>query len=123
MAIPKRNMRGLQEIRTYTGKPAGAVVPYMAYMRITCLEMEKARRSCEQDSARRRLNNIAGRFREIEAEKRELLHALRQCSGERRVPRVRRPPRGEAAISGARQRPISEPEAQARVIAPFKVKY
>jgi hypothetical protein len=107
MAIPKRSTRGLQDIRTYTGKPVGAVVPYMVYMRVTCLEMEKARRSCERDSAQRRLNNIADRFCEIEAEKRELLRALRQCRGARRVP-------------CARSRPRSEPNRNA---APFKVKY
>jgi hypothetical protein len=107
MAIPQRNMRGLQDIRTYTGKPAGAVVPYMVYMRITCLEMEKARRSCERDSAQRRLNNIAARFGEIKAEERELLRTLRRSRGARCVPR-------------SRKRARSEP---ARGAVPFKVKY
>jgi hypothetical protein len=107
MAIAKRSIHGLQDIRTYTGKPVGAVVPHMVYMRITCLEMEKARRSCERDSAQRRLNNIAVRFKEIEAEKRELVRALRQCRGERCVPRSRQQPRLE---------PI-------RHTGPFRVKY
>lgn len=77
MAVPKRNMRGLQDIRTLSGR-VGTVAdePYRAYMRITCLEMEKARRSKEKESAMRRVNNIDARIAEIEAEKAELLGAL-----------------------------------------------
>jgi hypothetical protein len=48
----------------------------MAYMRITCLEMEKARRSKERASATRLVNKIDMRFKEIEVEKDRLLRAM-----------------------------------------------
>jgi len=45
-------------------------------MRLCVLEMEKARRSKERESALRRVNSINERFREIDEEKRDLLHVL-----------------------------------------------
>jgi len=50
--------------------------PYRAYMKISCLEMEKARRGSERESAMHRVRIIDERFREIEAEKAALLKAL-----------------------------------------------
>jgi hypothetical protein len=50
--------------------------PYRAYLRIGSLEMEKARRSKERESAMLRVNGIDERFRQIEAEKAELLKVL-----------------------------------------------
>jgi hypothetical protein len=76
MAIPKKNVRGLQDIRTLSGNVDQRSVPHRAYMRITVLEMEKARREKEKESAMHRVKNIDGRFREIEAEKDELLRAV-----------------------------------------------
>jgi hypothetical protein len=67
MGFPKRNIRGLQDIRTRSGNVDRIGHPYIAYMKITCLEMEKARRSQERESAINRVNNIDGRFKEIEA--------------------------------------------------------
>lgn len=75
----KSSIRGLRDIRTRSGKVGRAGVPYMAYMNISCLEMEKARREKEKFSAETRIKNINGRLAEIEAEKAELL----VCLGER----------------------------------------
>jgi hypothetical protein len=73
MAIPRR---GLRDIRTHSGKVDRVHVPYMAYMKITALEMEKARRGKERDSAGRRVAETDARLQEIEAEKGSLLQAL-----------------------------------------------
>ena len=76
MAIPKRNARGLQDMRTHSGRVDQASLPYMAYMRLSCLEMEKFRRGEERKSAMHRIGNIDARFKEIEAEKARLLRSL-----------------------------------------------
>ena len=89
MAIPKRNTRGLQDIRTLSGKVDQVSHPYRAYMRISCLEMEKARRGEERASAMHRVNNIDARFREIEAEKAELLKTLDERSSDNRPAHAR----------------------------------
>jgi uncharacterized protein involved in exopolysaccharide biosynthesis len=73
MAIPRKTMR---DIRTLTGKVDRIANPYMAYMQITCLEMEKARKGREKASALQRVENLNGRLRDIEAEKTSLLRAL-----------------------------------------------
>ena len=52
--------------------------PYRAYMKISCLEMEKARRGNERESAMHRVRNIDERFRQIEVEKAALLQTLGQ---------------------------------------------
>ncbi len=76
MAVPKRNARGLQDIRTLSGNVDQKSVPHRAFMRITVLEMEKSRREKERESAMHRVKNIEARFREIDAEKDEILRAL-----------------------------------------------
>ena len=82
MAIPKSNIRGLQDIRTLSGRVDQVFLPYRAYLRIGCLEMEKARRGKEEESAIHRVKNIDQRCREIEAEKDDLLKNLNQRNGE-----------------------------------------
>ncbi len=73
MGIPRKTMR---DIRTLSGKVDRIANPYMAYMQITCLEMEKARKGREKTSALQRVENLDGRLRDIEAEKASLLRAL-----------------------------------------------
>ena len=76
-SIPRKSLwRGLQNIRTLSGMVDQGGEPYRAFLRIGALEMEKARRGKEKDSAIRRVEAIDGRFREIEAEKSKLLKAL-----------------------------------------------
>jgi hypothetical protein len=72
----KCNTRGLRDIKTRSGKVDRVGIPYMAYMNISCLEMEKARRQKEKLSAETRINNINQRLTEIELEKDVLLKKL-----------------------------------------------
>ena len=76
MAIPRRNIRGVQDIRTLSGRVDQTHHPYKKYMKLACLEMEKARRDKERGSAIDRVKNIDARFQEIEAEKAALLQNL-----------------------------------------------
>lgn len=104
MAIPRKTMR---DIRTLTGKVDRIANPYMAYMQITCLEMEKARKGREKTGALQRVENLDGRLRDIEAEKAALLRALAE--------------RGAASAAGA-------PSAAGRPAPPrrgggFKLRY
>ena len=73
MAIPRKTMR---DIRTLSGRVDRIANSYMAYMQITCLEMEKARKGRERASALQRVELINGRLRDIEAEKGALVRAL-----------------------------------------------
>lgn len=70
-----RPIRGLNNIRTRSGTSDQVSEPYKAFLRIGSLEMEKARRSKERESAMLRVQNIDSRFREIDAEKEELLES------------------------------------------------
>jgi hypothetical protein len=69
-------LRGLQDIRTLSGRVDQATLPYKDYMKISCLEMEKFRRGKERESAMVRVRNIDARMREIEAEKNALMQEL-----------------------------------------------
>ena len=75
MAIPRK---GLREIRTLAGRQDRAHRPYQAYMQITCLEMEKARRRSERKTALQRIASLDARLRQIEAEKAALLRGLEE---------------------------------------------
>lgn len=68
--------RGLTNIRTLSARVDPGALSYRAYMRITCLEMEKVRRSTERKSAAKRIAEIDARLREIEKEKQQLLEAV-----------------------------------------------
>ena len=73
MAIPAR---GVNNIQTLSGRVDQLSLPYRAYMRITCLEMEKARRQSERRSANTRVAMIDARLKQIEAEKAKLIEAI-----------------------------------------------
>ena len=73
MAIPRR---GLNNIRTLSGRVDQVALPYRAYMKLSCLEMEKARRGGERESANKRVRDIDVRLREIAKEQQELLQAV-----------------------------------------------
>lgn len=94
MSISKRNIRGLQDIRTLSGRIDQAATPYKAYMKLSCLEMEKYRRGKERDSAMNRVNNIDARFRDIDAEKVAILKEMDQRNIKHRdgTPDVERKP-------------------------------
>ena len=78
MAVIEKKLRGLQDIRTLSGKGSQALPPHKAYMRIACLEMEKARRGEERSNALARVRNIDARFSDIDVEKEALLNSLAQ---------------------------------------------
>ncbi len=78
MAIPRKTMR---DIHTFSGRVDRIANPYMAYMQITCLEMEKARKGRERASARQRIDIIEARLRDIETEKATLVRALAEREG------------------------------------------
>ena len=78
MGIPRR---GLQDIRTITGKVRKATLPHEAYLRISHIEMEKARKMVESDKARQMMADIAARLREIETEKDALLREMGERQG------------------------------------------
>ncbi len=82
MAIPRR---GLQDIRTLTGKVRKATLPHEAYLRISHIEMEKARKAVESEKARQLMADIANRLQEIEAEKEALLQAVGDKAGKARL--------------------------------------
>ena len=76
-------MRGNQNIRSSAGKMSRAAVPketkdYQLFMQITCLEMEKVRKSVERNAAVGRVHGIDARLTEIEVEKTSLLQRLAQ---------------------------------------------
>jgi hypothetical protein len=72
MAIPSR---GLNQIRTLSGRTDQLSVPYRSYMQISCLEMERARRNTERKAAGQRIALIDARIEEIDKAKQELLQA------------------------------------------------
>ncbi len=90
MAQPKKIIRGLQDLRTLSGRVDKAFIPYKGYMKVSCLEMEKMRRGKERESAMQRVKNIDLRFKEIEAEKAALLQTLkeRNCGNSDNAPGV-----------------------------------
>jgi hypothetical protein len=69
-------MKGLNNIRTLSGRVDQVSLPYRSYMQITCLEMEKARRDMERKSASQRIAVIDARLDQIEKAKQELLQVL-----------------------------------------------
>jgi hypothetical protein len=74
--------KGIREIRTLSGRVDRVSLPYRAYLKISCLEMEKARRTREKESAREGIARIDHRLAEIEAEKAALLQALKDMARE-----------------------------------------
>ncbi len=76
----KRPIKGVQNIRTHAGKIDHVSHPHMAYMRIGCLEMEKARKNKEKSGAQKRIDMIDQRLMEIEREKADIQRILGETS-------------------------------------------
>jgi hypothetical protein len=76
MAITRKVLRGVQNIRTISGRVDETAIPYKAYMKLSMLEMEKYRRGKERASALEKLRTIEQRFQEIEEEKRQTLQQM-----------------------------------------------
>lgn len=105
-------IKSVSHIKTRTSKVSNNGVPYISYLKISCLEMEKARREKEKLSAQARIAHIDARLAEIEAEKDAILHQL----GERT------PGSGSESASGRKR---SRPSGLTSPVADecFKIKY
>ena len=66
----------MRDIKTLSGRVDRIANPYMAYMQITCLEMEKTRKGREREAALQRVQNLDARLGDIELQKASLLRAL-----------------------------------------------
>ena len=109
--MTKRIMRGVQDIRTLSGRVDEGTIPYKAYMKLSILEMEKFRRGKEKQSALERVRKIDQRFQEIEAARQEIFSAM-EAKG------VRRPvPTGPASV------PEGPAGAPRTTTGPFKIRY
>ena len=69
-SIPRR---GVQDIRTMTERISDADNPQRKYLALAMLELERARRNKEKQSASQRVANIDQRLADIEAEQSDLL--------------------------------------------------
>jgi len=107
--MTKRIMKGVQDIRTLSGRVDEGTIPYKAYMKISILEMEKFRRGKERQSAMERVQKIDQRFLDIEAARQEIFSALEAKGVRRPVPG----PRG----------PEVPTEAPRTTTGPFKIRY
>ena len=76
MSAQRRPSRGLNDLRTLAGRSDMQIPAHKAYLRISFLELERARRMQEIRTARARFDTIEGRFREIDAEISGILGSL-----------------------------------------------
>ena len=71
-SVPRR---GIQDIRTMSERISDADNPQRKYLALAMLELERARRNKEKQSASQRVANIDQRLADITAEQTELLAA------------------------------------------------
>ncbi|MFA5179684.1 MAG: hypothetical protein WC405_00060 [Syntrophales bacterium] len=107
--MTKRVMRGVQDIKTLSGRADDGTIPYKAYMKLSILEMEKFRRGKEKQSALERVQKIDQRFQDIEAARQEIFSAL-EAKG---IPRPVSGPRGPEVPTGSPR----------TTTGPFKIRY
>lgn len=69
--------KGMNDIKTHAGTVDQTYLPHKAYMRISCLEMEKAHRVRELESSRRRIEAVKKRLKEIETETDTLMNRIK----------------------------------------------
>jgi hypothetical protein len=70
--------KSLNDIKTHAGTVDRTFLPHKAFMRISCLEMEKAHRIKEMESSRRRIEAAKKRLKEIETETNTLLDRIKE---------------------------------------------
>jgi hypothetical protein len=73
MAVRVLPLRGLANLRTLAGLADRQPQSYKAYLRVSFLELERARHGQEIVTAQRRLAFLVARCRAIDAEKSEIL--------------------------------------------------
>ena len=71
--------KGIGNIKTHAGTVDQTFLPHKAFMRISCLEMEKAHRIKEMESSRQRIETVKNRIKEIDAEKDILLNRIKSA--------------------------------------------
>jgi hypothetical protein len=76
MSAHGRPLKGLSDLRTLTGRSDTQIPAHKAYLRISFLELERARRKLEMRAAGDRMDIIQARFREIDAEVANILASL-----------------------------------------------
>jgi len=87
--------RGLRDIRTFSGRVGKVKAPHNGFLRISHIELEKARRKVERDAASQLIADIDERLAEIEAEKNSILRWLeREPSETGDATEENRPPTG-----------------------------
>lgn len=76
MPIQRKCFRSVKDIKTHAGSVGQTFYPHKAFMKISCLEMERAHRIKERESARLRIETINDRLNEIDREKNVLLDRI-----------------------------------------------
>ncbi len=99
MPVTRTVLRGVQNIRTMSGRVDDKAIPYKAYMKLSVLEMEKHRRGVEKACALEKVRKIDQRFQEIEEEK---LQTLKSLDAQGVPPPARRRPEGRSAAAAPR---------------------
>ncbi len=80
MTAHRRPERGLTDLKTLTGRSDTPISAHKAYLRMSFLELERARRRMEMRAAEDRSALIRERFREIDAEIAEIMSNMRGSS-------------------------------------------
>jgi len=103
MIMAVRVQRGLANLRTLAGLADRQSQSYKAYLRVSFLELERARHVQEILTAQRRLAFLVARCRAIDAEKSELLAGSGMAPQSSRSPETLRAGRpGQSAKRGFR---------------------
>lgn len=76
MPIQRKGLRSVKDIKTHAGSVGQTFYPHKAFMKISCLEMERAHRIKERESAQLRIKAINDRLNEIDMEKNTLLDRI-----------------------------------------------
>ena len=69
--------KGLNDIKTHAGTVDQTFLPHKAFLRLSCLEMEKAHRIKEMESSRWRIEAVKKRLKEIEIETDTLMNRIK----------------------------------------------
>ena len=102
IALQRRPSRGLGDLRTLAGRSDVPISAHKAYLKISFLELERARRMQEIRSARARFNIIEERFREIDKEVTDILGDLNGTSPPARP--VERPRKSAVGLHPAKRK-------------------
>jgi hypothetical protein len=83
MPHPARILRSVKDLHTRPRATDQVIAPYQAYMAVTALEMERARRQTERRNLLARLECLDARLQRIDLEKTKLLDGVDKVPGAR----------------------------------------